>query len=92
MRGTASPLSVKPLSGVLAAFFCQVTLSDKNGAKLESNDEEYCKFCRQALNVVIDSCLVSDHCLGARLVFMVIHVGTLVRIKGKEFVLSWWIG
>ena len=70
----------------IGRLFCQVTPSAKNGAKLESNDKEYCKFYRQASNVVIDSRLVSDHCLGARLVFIVI--GTLVRIKGKEFVLN----
>ena len=56
--------------------FCQFTPLAKNRAKLESNDKEYCKFCQQASNVVIDLCLVSDHCLGARLVFIVI--GTLV--------------
>ena len=41
----------------------------KNGVKLESNDKEYCKFCCQASNVVIDSCLVSDHSLGTQFGF-----------------------
>ena len=60
----------------IGRLFCQFMPSAKNRAKLDSNDTEYCKFCHQASNVVIDLCLVSDHCLGAQLVFMVI--GTLV--------------
>ena len=45
-----------------------------NSAKLTSSERVYIKFCFQFSNVLIDSCLVRHHCVGARHMLAMIHV------------------
>ena len=66
--GTSSSSFVKPLVGDVVDLFCHVTWSPRKAAKFISSDKVYCIFCFHASYDVMVSCLVSDHCLGARVV------------------------
>ena len=70
--GTPPLSSVRPLKRVVGVVFSQVKPSTRNLAKFWSRAKEYWRFCLQDSNDVIVSVLVKDHCLGARIVAILI--------------------